>query len=33
LEEMICHKDHVPFKPKTIELPTSIIERESTLKK
>jgi len=33
LEEMISHKDNVPFKPKTIELPTSIIERESTLKK
>lgn len=32
LEEMICHKDDVVFMPKTIELETSIIERESTLK-
>jgi LacI family transcriptional regulator len=33
LEEMICRKDNIPFVPKTIELPTSIIERGSTLKK
>lgn len=30
LEEMNCHKDSIPFKPRTIELNTSIIEREST---
>ena len=33
LEEMIGHKDGVFVKPKTVELPTSIIERESTLRK
>ena len=33
LEEMICHKDNLPFKPRTVELGTSIIERESTLRR
>ena len=33
LEDMICRKDNIQFMPKTIELPTSIVERESTLKK
>ena len=33
LEEMICHKDNVPFKPRTVELATGIIERESTSRK
>jgi LacI family transcriptional regulator len=32
LEEMICHKDNLPFTPRTIELETSIIERESSMK-
>lgn len=32
LEEMICHRDQKPFEPKTIELKTTIIERESTLR-
>jgi len=32
LEEMICHKDGVIFKPKTVELPTSIIVRGSSLR-
>lgn len=32
LEEMICHRDQKPFEPKTIELKTAIIERESTLR-
>ena len=32
LEEMICHKDGKVFVPRTIELETSIIERESSLK-
>ena len=32
LEEMICRKDGKAFTPRTIELGTSIIERESTLK-
>lgn len=32
LEEMICHRDQKPFEPRTIELKTTIIERESTLK-
>jgi LacI family transcriptional regulator len=33
LEEMICHKDNLLFKPRTVELATGIIERESTLRK
>lgn len=32
LEEMVCHKDGKAFIPRTIELETSIIERESSLK-
>ncbi len=32
LEEMICHKEGKVFHPRTIELETSIIERESSLK-
>lgn len=32
LEEMICHKEGKSFSPRTIELETSIIERESSLK-
>jgi LacI family transcriptional regulator len=32
LEEMICHKEGKAFRPRTIELETSIIERESSLK-
>jgi len=31
LEEMNCRKEMTSFIPKTIELTTSIIERESTL--
>ncbi len=31
LEEMNCRKDIIPFSPRTIELATSIIERDSTL--
>lgn len=33
LEEMICRKDGKAFSPRTIELETSIIERDSSLKK
>jgi LacI family transcriptional regulator len=33
LEEMICRKDGKVFIPRTIELETSIIERDSSLKK
>jgi LacI family transcriptional regulator len=33
LEEMTCRKDGLEYSPRTIELETSIIERESTLKK
>ena len=33
LEEMICHKDNLLFEPRTVELATGIIERESTLRK
>lgn len=33
LEEMICRKDGKVFVPRTIELETSIIERDSSLKK
>jgi LacI family transcriptional regulator len=33
LEEMICRKDGKAFSPRTIELETSIIERESSLRK
>ena len=33
LEEMICHKDGKVFVPRTIELETSIIERDSRMKK
>ena len=32
LEEMICRKDEKTFNPRTIELKTSIIERDSSLK-
>ncbi len=32
LEEMTCRKDGLEYSPRTIELETSIIERESTLK-
>lgn len=32
LEEMICHKNRLPFLPRTIELETSLIERESSMK-
>ena len=32
LEEMICHREGKVFHPRTIELGTSIIERESSLK-
>lgn len=32
LEEMICHKEGKAFSPRTIELETSVIERESSLK-
>lgn len=32
LEEMLCHKNGLPFLPRTIELETSIIERESSMK-
>ncbi len=31
LEEMNCRKELIPFAPRTIELPTNIIERETTL--
>jgi LacI family transcriptional regulator len=31
LEEMNCRKEMTTFSPRTIELTTSIIERESTL--
>ena len=30
LEEMVARKEYLPFTPRTIELETSIIEREST---
>jgi LacI family transcriptional regulator len=33
LEEMICHRDQKPFTPRTIELETEIIIRESTQEK
>lgn len=32
LEEMNCHKDNLPFKPRTIVLKTEVIIRESTIK-
>ena len=32
LEEMNCHKEGIPFIPKTIELETSVIIRESSMK-
>jgi LacI family transcriptional regulator len=32
LEEMNCHKEGIPFKPRTIELDTNIIIRESSIK-
>lgn len=32
LEEMVCHKDGLKFEPRTVELDTKIIERESTMK-
>ncbi|MDG2433462.1 LacI family DNA-binding transcriptional regulator [Flavobacterium sp.] len=33
LEEMNCHKEGIPFTPRTIELNTAVIVRESSLKK
>jgi LacI family transcriptional regulator len=33
LEEMVARKEFSPFTPRTIELETSIIERESTFRK
>ena len=33
LEEMNCHKKEIPFTPRTIELETKVIARESTFKK
>jgi LacI family transcriptional regulator len=33
LEQMNCHKEHKPFKPRIIELETAVIARDSTLKK
>lgn len=32
LDEMLCHKEGLPYTPKTIELETSIIVRESSIK-
>lgn len=32
LEEMLCHKDEIPFTPRTIELETSTIIRASSMK-
>jgi LacI family transcriptional regulator len=32
LEEMICHKDSMPFTPRIIELETHLLARESTFK-
>lgn len=32
LDEMLCHKEGLPYTPKTIELDTSIIVRESSIK-
>lgn len=32
LDEMLCHKEGLPYTPKTIELDTSIIVRESSVK-
>ncbi len=32
LEEMICHKQGIDFTPKTVELSTTVIVRESTMK-
>jgi LacI family transcriptional regulator len=32
LEEMQCRKEELPFKPKTIELETNIVARESSIK-
>ena len=32
LEEMICHRDEIPFKPRTIVLETKVINRESSMK-
>ena len=32
LEEMICHRDEIPFTPRTIQLETEIIIRESSVK-
>lgn len=32
LEEMICHKQGIDFTPRTVELSTSVIVRESTMK-
>lgn len=33
MEEMICHKEGIPFKPRTIELDTSTVIRESSVRK
>jgi LacI family transcriptional regulator len=33
LEEMNCHKEGIPFTPRTIELDTSVIIRESSIRK
>jgi LacI family transcriptional regulator len=32
LEEMNCHKEGVPFTPKTLELETTVIIRESSIR-
>ena len=33
LEEMNCRKEDMPFKPRTVELETALIVRESSMKK
>ncbi len=30
LEEMNCHRDNLPFTPRTVVLPTELLVREST---
>jgi LacI family transcriptional regulator len=32
LEEMTCHKERKPFLPRTVELKTTMIIRDSSLK-
>jgi LacI family transcriptional regulator len=32
LEEMLCHKEGTPFTPRTIELETNTIIRESSMR-